>query len=111
MPVFQLQSHASGAGFYLLQLRVVISNALGKNADRFAGFEHPITSLERIGHRAHRLGIIANSVDGDDAALSQKPLHGTEPEELDGRDEMDFAWNGCSNDERIGYGVGMVGRK
>ena len=40
VPVLQFQGHPGGAGFNLLELRVVISDAFGKDAHSLAAFEH-----------------------------------------------------------------------
>ena len=73
--MFQFQRHSRRAGFYFFQRRIVIGDALGKNAHGFAALEHLVNRLKRVRHAAHRFGIILHAVDGNHAALREQPFH------------------------------------
>ena len=101
VPMLQFQRHSGRTGFDLFQLRIVVGNALRKNTHGFAAFEHAEASFEGIRHCAHGFGIIFDTINGNDSALTQQPLHWPETKKLNCGNEVYLPRYRGSNHERI----------
>src|SRR5439155_10818270 len=69
VPMFQLKRHPRCAGLYGFELRIIVGDAFGKNADGAVLFEDFEAGLERVQHRTHRPRVVLEPVDRNDAAL------------------------------------------
>jgi hypothetical protein len=111
VPMLQFENHPRRAAFDLLQLRILVRDAFGKNPDRFPGFEHAEARLEGVGHCAHGLGIILDAVNGNHTAAGQQPFHRPEPEKLHGGDKVHLARHRRADHKRVGQRVRVIGNK
>src|SRR5262249_9754296 len=98
--MFQFKRHSRRAGLYGLELRIIVGDAFGKNADRLAALEHLETGLERLHDGTHRAGIILQAIDRNDAALLQEPGERWKAKQPHGRYKVDLTRDQRANDKR-----------
>ena len=106
--MLEFQGHPRRASLDRFELRIIVTDAFRKNANCSTILENFEARLERGRHRAHRPGIVLQSVDRNDPALFQEPGQRREAEELHRRHKVDLPRNGGANDKRIGDRAGVI---
>ena len=97
VPMLQFQRHPGRARFDLFQLRIVIRNAFGKNADCLTALQHAKAGFKGLRDCVHGSRVILHPIDRNDTALRQQPFRRLKSEELHRGDKIHLAWHGRPN--------------